>query len=91
MFPADVTEIVRKILSTDRAGLVTTEEGRILPSLQTDVAQPPLILLLHLPHLHGRLVIDISDPVLNLHGTFKALLHSLAAIKARNLITAKMT
>ena len=88
MFPTDVTEIVGKILSTDGAGLMATEEGCVLPPLQTDVAQPSLVLLLHLPHLHGRLGIHVRDPVLNLHGALQALLHSPAAIKAGNLNTA---
>ena len=86
-FPADVAEIVRKFLSTDGAGLVTTEEGRVLPSLQADVAEPPLVLLLlpRLPHPDRRLVCHICDPMLNLDTTLKALLHSPAAIKAGNL------
>ena len=80
-----MTEIVRKLLSTDGAGLVTTEEGRVLPSLQTDVAQPSLVLLLHLPGLPGRLVSQVRDPVLNLDAALQALLHFPAAIKAGNL------
>ena len=84
-FPTDMTEIVGKILSTDGAGLVATEEGRVLPSLQTDVTQSSLVLLLHLPSLHRRLIRHIRDPVLNLDAALQALLHSPAAIKAGNL------
>ena len=85
LFPTDVTEIVGKLLSTDGAGLVTTEEGRVLPSLQTDVAQPSLVLLLLFPGLHRRLIGHLRHPVLNLEAAHQALLHSPAAIKARHL------
>ena len=64
---------------------MTTQEGRVLPSLQANVTEPPLVLLLHLPHLHRRLVSHIRDPVLDLDTALQALLHFPAAIKARNL------
>ena len=85
-FPTYVTEIVRKFLSTDGAGLVATEKCCVLPSLQTDVAEPSLVLLLpRLPQLHRGLICHLCNPVLNLDATLKALLHPPAAIKAGHL------